>query len=659
VSIFATAVVGLMLVVPGVGASLALYRPGRIHLPTRLASFLVFGYAVVAVVATVLTNLRVMRPAVFVVVLVVVTAVLWFLAVRRGLREHLRVMARQVRDDPWPLLVGALVILALAVVRWRFSPLVNFGHTEPWRYWADAQEIARVGHVPPTAIHYGSPFPTTVSKIVLNAFNAGVIFTIGSAPLPAMGALAWLVSVGANLSLWSVGRELGLRYTAPLLVVLTQAESRWASSGLGDKIVFHYNAAYVGEMVALCALALGIRAIRDRRWSEVAVVGILFGVAAGTHLIPVVVFGALLVWYGIGHALARREVLKPAATLVVIGALTGGIALGAIFTSGGDVGFQGAGGANRYASFSPDFDPTLYLAKGTLDQPTILQPDTRQRLLDGWYILPGDVLVGYVDTGLPVSVGQAGAWIVVGLTLALAIVMLLIFPEDVRPLGVMAWGFGATLVLVSLGFSYLYTTKVPGDFGVHRLAPSVVFAVVIMLLALLESGIWLLGRVGPRLAAPVGAALVAILAVLYIPHNTPPAERVDAQRGSLEALAWIRHNVPPHARIVTSRRTAGTFAATVGRVSVTEGMSPYLRPAMLKRVIHRLLQARAFFHAPVQDRGYLARQDVSYVVFIKGGTLGSQGALLGYPSNQKLRHVPFLRLVYQGAAADVYRVVAS
>ena len=63
-SIFATTIVGLMLVVPGVAASLVLYRPGRIHLPTRLASVFGFGYAVVAIVATVLTNLRVTLAAI-------------------------------------------------------------------------------------------------------------------------------------------------------------------------------------------------------------------------------------------------------------------------------------------------------------------------------------------------------------------------------------------------------------------------------------------------------------------------------------------------------------------------------------------------------------------------------------------------------------------
>ena len=110
------------------------------------------------------------------------------------------------------------------------------------------------------------------------------------------------------------------------------------------------------------------------------------------------------------------------------------------------------------------------------------------------------------------------------------------------------------------------------------------------------------------------------------------------------------------ARIITSRRTAGTFEAAVGRVSITEGMTPFLRPAMLKGVVNLLLEARSFFLYPVTKRYFLKRQNVSFVVFIKGNALGSQGHLLGDADEQKLKDAPFLRLVYQNAAADVYRV---
>jgi hypothetical protein len=77
---------------------------------------------------------------------------------------------------------------------------------------------------------------------------------------------------------------------------------------------------------------------------------------------------------------------------------------------------------------------------------------------------------------------------------------------------------------------------------------------------------------------------------------------------------------------------------------------------MLKRVVNLLLEARSFFLYPVTKRYFLKRQDVAYVVFIKGNALGSEGLLLGDADEQKLKDAPFLRLVHQDSAADVFRV---
>jgi hypothetical protein len=653
-----------MLAVPGIAASVVLYRPDRMSLLVRLASFLAFGYAIAALIATVLTNLRVMRPAVFFVVLVLVTAVLWFLALRRRgtLREHWRAMATQARADPWPLLLGAVVIVVIAVVRWRFSPLVNFGHTEPWRYWADAQEIARVGGVPATAIHYGAPYPPTVSKIILNTFNAGVIFTVGSAPLAPMGALAWLASLGGNLGLWAVGRELGLRFTAPLLVIFTQAEARWNELGPTTKIVFHYTAAYVAAMVALSALALGVRAVRDPRAKEVVVVGLLFAAAAGTHLIPAVVLLTLLGWYAIGYVLVHRAVVKPVVTVLAIGVLAGGTTVAAIATSGGDVGFQGAGGPNRYGSFPRTFDPTLYLAKGVVDPPLKRQPDVRQRLQHGWYVTPGHVLIDYVDSGLPFKLDLGWSFAFAAASLALAVLILLRFPMELRPLGVAAWGFVATLVVVALGFSYVYTTLVPGTFGLRRLDVWAPYAFMIVGLAVLEAGIGWLARLGPKRRDLIGLGVVAVIAFLFIPLSSPPSEKLALDRASLNEVEWIRHNVPPDARLVTNRRTAATFAATVGRVSITEGMTPYLRPAMLKPVVDLLIDVRHFFKYPKtpRHRAFLEREGVSYVVFIKENVLGSDNDVpVNFPLDETaLEQAPYLHLVHRGRVADIYEVMS-
>jgi hypothetical protein len=660
VSIFATAIVGLMLVVPGMAASLVIYRPGRIHLPTRLASVFGFGYAVVAIVATVLTNLRAMKPTPFFVLLGASTAALWGAALwRRDLGAHARAIRDDVREEPWPLLLGFVVIVFISVVRWRFSPLVNFGHTEPWRYWADAQEIARLGHVPTSVIQYGMRFPPTVSKIMLNAYNAGVIFAIGPAALPAMGALTWLVALGSNVALWGIGREFGLRYTAPLFVVLTQAEPRWAEPTVTTKIVYHYNATYVGRMVALCALAVGIRAIRDRRWNEVVAVGVLFGVAAGTHLIPVAIFGAMLAWYAVGYILAHRHLVKPVLSLLVIAALTGGIAFGAISTAGGDVGFQGAGGASKYSNFPPTFDPTLYLSNGVVKQPPDEQPAARDRLQHGWYLLPGQILTDFVASATRFTPSERLAFGLCGVALLLALSILFFFPPRLRPLGVTAWGFGATLIAASLGLSWVYRTLVPGAFGERRLDNSMIFCSIIIAVAFLEAAIWLVRRLNRIVGTVSGLVVIAAAIALTIPVAGPPRQVINQGHQSVAALEWIARNTPRNTRIAASRRTAGTFEAVAHRVSLTEGMSPYLRPAMLKLVVHKLLEARKYFNGPLLHPDYPHRHRVEYVVFIDGNEVGSVGGILGYPVRDKFRRAPFLRLMFHNASVDIYRVTGQ
>jgi hypothetical protein len=415
-------------------------------------------------------------------------------------------------------------------------------------------------------------------------------------------------------------------------------------------------------MVALCALALGMRALREPRPGEVVVVGLLFAAAAGTHLIPAIVLLTLLGWYAVGRILVHRTVLNPVVTVLAIGVLAGGTTVAAIATSGGDLGFQGAAGPNRYASFPRTFDPTLYLAKGIVDPRPKRQPDARQHLQGGWYVPPGEVLVDYVENALPFSLDLGWSFAVVAASLGLAIVMLLRFPTELRPLGVTAWGFGATLVVVSLGFSYLYSTLVPGTFGLRRLDVWVAFASMILGFAVLEAGIGVLGRFGPRRRDLAGLGLVAVVAFLFIPLSGPPGEKIALDRASRDDVAWIRHNVPPHARLVTNRRTAGTFAATVGRVSITEGMTPYLRPAMLKTVVDLLIDVRHLFKYPetARHRAFLEKERVGYVVFIKENILGSDNDVpINFPLDENaLEEVPYLHLVHRSRVADIYEVTS-
>ena len=208
--------------------------------------------------------------------------------------------------------MGALVFVAIAIVRLRSSPLLNFEMFGPWRYWADGLEIADAGRVPAHTLQWGSFWTPTVSKVVLNSYHAALSYAIGRAPLPAMGALLWVASTGLAAGLWALGRELGLRRLAPLLPLLPLAV-------LNDELRRNldvYTAENVGRMVAVCALILGCRALRDRDgWKEPLLAALLFGAGFATHGVPVV---ALMVALGLvrgrpGHA-------RPGSWRAVLGA---------------------------------------------------------------------------------------------------------------------------------------------------------------------------------------------------------------------------------------------------------------------------------------------------------------------------------------------------
>jgi hypothetical protein len=352
----------LVMVVPGAGASMALHRPGQAGIATRLALCFGLGYAAAALTGVVLEILHVLNVVTYAGLLAAVTAVLWGYAIRRdSLRAHAAALRDELVGEPWLTGSGLAAMLLFALMRLRFSPLLNFSMFGPWRYWQDGIEIADAGRVPHQTLQWGATYTPTVSKVILNSYQAGMSYLIGASPLPAMGALLWLVAVGLACGLWALGRELGLRYTAALLPLLVLV--------LVDNELHRdldvYTAENTGRMAAVCALMLGVRALRRRSgWAEPVASGVLFAVAAGSHGIPAFVLmlglacyaAALLLVVGERRAVVLRGVAIAGVTVLIWGASLG--------LSGGDVGFQGAGGSNRYSSFPPNVDPTASLFTG-------------------------------------------------------------------------------------------------------------------------------------------------------------------------------------------------------------------------------------------------------------------------------------------------------
>src|SRR6202008_135214 len=106
--------------------------------------------------------------------------------------------------------------------------------------------------------------------------------------------------------------------------------------------------------------------------------------------------------------------------------------------------------------------------------------------------------------------------------------------------------------------------------------------------------------------------------------------------------------------------TLGPFAAETGRVSVAEGMGPYLRPSELHTVLHLVLGAHAFFMDPANHSAFLRRQTVNYVLVVKGGRRGSMVNTLEHGVDPAaFASVRFLRLVHSDPTVDVYRVMLS
>ena len=643
------------MVIPGAGASLALHRPGQAGIPTRLALCFGLGYAVCALCGVVLEILHVLYAWTYLPLLAVVTVVFWVVVIRRdGLRSHGAALRDQLAAEPWLEGVGLAAIVVFALVRLRFSPLLNFSMFGPWRYWADGLEIADAGRVPHQTLQWGAAYTPTVSKVILNSYQAGMSYLIGSSPLPAMGALLWVAAVGFACGLYGLGKELGLRRLAILLPLLVLV--LFANQLRSDLDV--YTAENTGRMAATCALLLGIRALRPgSSRAEAVTAGVLFAVAAGSHGIPAFVLMLGLGCYAVALLVTgptrRLVILRMAGILCVTVAVWGA----ALALSGGAVGFQGASGNSKYAGFGATVDPTASLYLGHLV--------SRAGDSGHWYYAPETLARQFVASAVARPIRRsAGNLPLVGVPLAavaIALLMLWRSPPELRPLGLFVVLLGGVIVAIALVFSNRYNTLIPGTFGPHRLYDYACLLGVLLLLGLAEWVVALFGRVRRWLPTAVcaGAIVVTAAGVAYAGAPARPGWQENGNR-ALHVTNWVDANIPCGSRMLVDRLTLGTFAAQTGRVSVAEGMGPYLRPSELQTVLNLVLEAHAFFRDPAHHQAFLKFEMVDYVLVLKKVRIGSMVNTLEkrvHPA--AFRSVPFLRLVHSDGTMDVYRVLGS
>jgi hypothetical protein len=654
----------VILAVPGIGATLAIFPPGEASVVTRLAAAFGLGYAVSAGTAFLLAAAQEFHLGLFIAVWLVLSAALWVVALRRGsLRDHAHAFREDVSANGLPLLLGVLVIALLLILHFKF---LHYLGASRYVYYQGGVQIANHGGVPSSSLEYGQSWPPATDKIVLDSFS-GVLVLFDPNVAIGPGVLLWISVLGASLGLWATGWELGLRRTSvllPLLVINNQVLPDVVNF-FNPSTVLHprhvrvstdfaeYRADDFGRAVAYCALALGIYAIRKRKWQPALAAGIILGVATGTHLIPAAVVGVALVFVGLAELLraagksARLIVLRQCAVLV-----SGFAVLGLIIRhfAGGTLGLGGASDPATYGALHMSFDPTAYLFSGAY------VPWGPGKSGGGhWYTSPWRVVDDIVG-GAGIHFPPWGTWLLFAALVAAAVLLFLYAEGDLRIAGIVGAGLIAGLIATSLYFSYrYYRIYVDGTFGTRRLQDYTMLGLAIVGLAVVEVLLAYLARRRPKVSLTSAVAIVAIVSALVLPASAlaGPLGMVSHERVSV--INWMRRHTPCNARFLINQRTEGPITTLTGRYALLEGMGPFLRVDKLPYVISLFLAARHFFADPPADEAFLRQHGIDYIV------VTGQNQLLGYTGetgsvNKNINSTPFLHAVFRRPFVTIYQV---
>jgi hypothetical protein len=369
-----------------------------------------------------------------------------------------------------------------------------------------------------------------------------------------------------------------------------------------------YTAEDMGRMAALAGLLVGIYAVRtpNARLAPV-VTGLALVLAGLTHLVPALVAGVLLALFAFGAMLVKQAGLR---RVVVGGAVTAVVFafsyVGILALSGGDLGFQRAGGKS-FEGFPPSVDPTRSFMRGELVP--------RLEKQGHFLISPRSIARRYAQETTD-RYNRTGL-VVLGLTaLALAAFAVAWFRRSLLPPVVMAVGLALTVVAAALFFSFRYDTRIPADFGVRRLFDYAVLVPALLGLVILEGLASLLARRRRNVVAVCTLAVGAI-AVAAAVARVPADRSLSRARAGEAVIEQVAETVPCGARMLVNARTAGTWEATTGRPAVTEGHAPYLRPDVMKRALTVLIGANEFFDDPAANRQFLMRERIQYIVVVK------------------------------------------
>jgi len=606
---------GVAVIAIGLGVSLAAFPPGAVSIATRIASIFGLGCAAVIFSGILLVLFGAFEPISLAVLLTAITAPAYLVAFRRaGPRDHLNAVREEFAADRVFLSLG-LGALVLVAASWLAVPELSM--RGGWRYWSDGLELADRAGVPESTTQWGAARPPETSKLGGSAFLGALSFVFREQPLAGMALALWLSTVGYAAGLFALGRELGLRWLAPALPLLGITGSTLPAGIVlnretGWKFTF-FNNEDMGSMLAAVAAAI-ILASSSERFSLERVIagGILLVAAALAHLIPVIVFGAFIAGVLVARAAVRRHRRHAAfagGAFVIAGVMT--VTLLAL--ARGEVGWQEAGSSRRYTLSEGKYDPTAKM-NGLNRRP---RPKSERR----WYQPPGTVMrlaaeaaVGRDLTGLTVIVLAFAAVLATATTLAFGSI-------DVRFLIAGITAMALAIVGIALLFSYRYSLYLPAVFGRRRLFDYMPLVLTLLGLAVVEV---VVGRLALR-RARIGRA-IAVASVLAVALGTAGGLGAASKP---ELARYVRAAVltPCDSRLLVDQATHGTFQALTGRISVTEGLIPFLRPAILDDVLRLREATKQFFADPEGSARILHEQEVDFVIAETTPALNAAGGL--------------------------------
>jgi hypothetical protein len=592
-----------VVVVIGLGVSLAAFPAGAVSAATRLASVIALGCAAVTLVGTLLVLVHQFKVVPLLVLLALVTAASYAVAARRSsAAEHVAAVREELADDRVFLGLGLAVVVFVAAF-WVAVPVLPMHGA--WRYWSDGLELADRGAVPAFTAQWGAALPPDTSKLGGSAFLAGLSFLFRDQPYDGMAVALWLSVVGYAAGLLALGRELGLRRTAPALPLLGIASSALPGIALNEeiarKLAFFQNED-MGRTLALVAAVLIVAPGREQwRLERMLAGGAVLGAAALTHLIPTIAFVAL-----IGGVLVAQLALGPQRRRILwaVGALAlaGVVTVVPLSVAGGDLGLQGAGSPTRYTLFEGKYDPTAK-AKGLTRAPR-LKSERR------WYEPPFVTTRLAAEAAVGRGLSRTGVAFLAVLGLAAAAAAFAFGTRELRFLLAGAAAVAVTVLGIALLFSFRYTLYIPATFGKRRMFEYASIPPMLIGLAVLEVAA---ARLAARWVNAVRAIVVA--AVLALAVGAVGALG-PAPKASARSFGYVQAAVqtPCDSRLLVDRITRGTFQALSGRISVTEGLVPFLRPTIVNDVLELRASTERFFLDPGQSSGILADEEIDFVV---------------------------------------------